>query len=114
MRAQRAQRSQGGLLAAEALPAQDMGRGLPCALAEQRASGACATTLGALCCAERAVPRAQSLVMDLQKVTRDHREMRCYKLGLGLDTFRMVALTKHFAKLEAHVLQAAYARCVSP
>lgn len=50
------------------------------------------------------------MTADLQKVTRDHREMRCYKLGLGLDTFRCVALTKHFAKLEAHVLQAAYAR----
>ena len=30
--------------------------------------------------------------------------------GPGLDTFRMVALTKNFAKLEASVLQAAYAR----
>ena len=57
---------------------------------------------------------AQSLTADLQKVTRDHKEMRCYKLGLGLDTFRMVALTKHFAKLEAHVLQAAYARSAPP
>ena len=47
---------------------------------------------------------------DLEKVCKDHREMRCYKLGLGLDTFRMVALTKHFRKLESHVLQAAYAR----
>ena len=53
---------------------------------------------------------AQSLMADLEKVCKDHREMRCYKLGLGLDTFRMVALTKHFRKLESHVLQAAYAR----
>ena len=52
----------------------------------------------------------QSLMADLEKVCKDHREMRCYKLGLGLDTFRMVALTKHFRKLESHVLQAAYAR----
>jgi trehalose 6-phosphate synthase/phosphatase len=36
--------------------------------------------------------------------------MRCYGLGLGLDTFRMVALDANFRKLEESAVAANYAR----
>jgi trehalose 6-phosphate synthase/phosphatase len=34
--------------------------------------------------------------------------MKCYGLGLGLDTFRMVALDANFRKLEDYTVQTAY------
>ena len=43
----------------------------------------------------------QSCTADLQRFTADHAKMRCYPLGLGLDTFRLVALTENFRKLDA-------------
>lgn len=51
---------------------------------------------------------AQAFVGELQKVTKDHSMMKCYGLGLGLDTFRMVALDANFRKLEDTVVQKAY------
>ncbi len=59
-----------------------------------------------------AVCAAQSFTSDLQKFTRDHGKMKCYGLGLGLNTFKMVALTEHFRKLELPHLLNAYSRCV--
>ncbi|KAK9853916.1 hypothetical protein WJX84_012449 [Apatococcus fuscideae] len=53
---------------------------------------------------------AQSCTADLQRFTADHAKMRCYGLGLGLDTFRMVALTENFRKLDASALRTAYQR----
>jgi hypothetical protein len=38
--------------------------------------------------------------------------MKCYGLGLGLDTFRLVALDANFRKLEDTVTMAAYRRWV--
>lgn len=37
--------------------------------------------------------------------------MKCYGLGLGLDSFKMVALTENFRKLEPLTLLTAYNRC---
>lgn len=51
---------------------------------------------------------AQSYVMDLQRFTKHHVTMKCYGLGLGLDTYRMVALDANFKKLEDGNVQAAY------
>lgn len=59
-----------------------------------------------------AVCAAQSFTSDLQKFTREHGKMKCYGLGLGLNTFKMVALTEHFRKLELPHLLNAYSRCV--
>lgn len=53
---------------------------------------------------------AQSYVQDLQRITRNHVSMKCYGLGLGLDTFRMVALDANFRRLDESVVQATYAR----
>ena len=39
--------------------------------------------------------------------------MKCYGLGLGLNTFKMVALTEHFRKLELPHLLNAYTRHAS-
>ena len=36
--------------------------------------------------------------------------MKCYGLGLGLDSFKMVALTENFRKLEPLALLNAYSR----
>lgn len=47
-----------------------------------------------------------------QRVTRNHVAMKCYGLGLGLDTFRMVALDANFRKLEEGTAAASYARCI--
>ena len=57
-----------------------------------------------------AVPPAQSFMTDLRKFTREHAKMKCYGLGLGLDSFRMVALMENFRKLDAAVLLSAYQR----
>ena len=53
----------------------------------------------------------QSCTNDLQRFTVDHGKMRCYGLGLGLDTFRLVALAENFRKLDASILQQEYHRC---
>ena len=53
----------------------------------------------------------QSFTSDLQKFTKGHGKMKCYGLGLGLNTFKMVALTEHFRKLELPQLLNAYTRC---
>ncbi|KAL6765404.1 trehalose-6-phosphate synthase/phosphatase [Haematococcus lacustris] len=52
---------------------------------------------------------ASSYITDLMRVTRNHVAMRCYGLGLGLDTFRMVALDANFRKLEEAAVTASYA-----
>ena len=52
----------------------------------------------------------QSFVSDLSRLTQGHSTMKCYGLGLGLDTFRMVALTEHFRRLDAISLMSAYQR----
>ena len=45
-----------------------------------------------------------------QRVTKNHVAMKCYGLGLGLDTFRMVALDANFRRLEERAVAASYAR----
>ncbi len=54
---------------------------------------------------------AQSFASDLRSITRQHARMKCYALGLGLDTFRMVALTQNFRRLDITVLLSAFTRC---
>jgi hypothetical protein len=56
------------------------------------------------------VCRAQSFASDLRGITRGHGRMKCYALGLGLDTFRMVALTQNFRRLDLTVLLSAFNR----
>ena len=53
---------------------------------------------------------AQSYMSDLRNLTKDHLRMKCYALGLGLDTFRMVALTQNFRRLDVGVLMNAFKR----
>ena len=53
---------------------------------------------------------AQSFAADLRRLTAGHASLRCYGLGLGLDSFRCVALTSAFRRLEPSALAAAYAR----
>jgi len=47
---------------------------------------------------------ANSYMSDLSRFTRSHMSMKCYGLGLGLDTFRMVALDANFRKLDEDIL----------
>eukprot|EP00879_Flechtneria_rotunda_P018573 GHRR01019489.1.p1 GENE.GHRR01019489.1~~GHRR01019489.1.p1 ORF type:complete len:531 (+),score=203.85 GHRR01019489.1:184-1776(+) len=51
---------------------------------------------------------AASYVQDLARSTKQHVAMKCYGLGLGLDTFRLVALDANFKKLDDQPLLAAY------
>jgi hypothetical protein len=51
-----------------------------------------------------------SFIQDLQRVTKNHATMKCYGLGLGLDTYRMVALDANFRRLNEEVGQSV---CVS-
>ncbi|WIA31619.1 hypothetical protein OEZ86_002503 [Tetradesmus obliquus] len=51
---------------------------------------------------------AASYVADLARSTKQHVAMKCYGLGLGLDTFRLVALDANFRKLEEPATMAAY------
>mmetsp|Transcript_2058 Transcript_2058/g.5209 ORF Transcript_2058/g.5209 Transcript_2058/m.5209 type:complete len:929 (+) Transcript_2058:1462-4248(+) len=51
---------------------------------------------------------AQSYITDLMRVTKNHVTMKCYGLGLGLDTFRMVALDANFRKMEESQVAATY------
>ncbi|KAL4451713.1 hypothetical protein ABPG75_007375 [Micractinium tetrahymenae] len=44
---------------------------------------------------------AKSYVADLQRFTRNHSKLQCFDLGFALDTFRMVALTSNFRKLQS-------------
>lgn len=53
---------------------------------------------------------AKSYFADLCKTTAGHGKMRSYGLGLGLDTFRMVALDANFRKLEVVRCLEAYMR----
>jgi trehalose 6-phosphate synthase/phosphatase len=46
----------------------------------------------------------------LVQATEGHTRMKTYSLGLGLDTFRMVALDPSFRKLELAALVPAYAK----
>mmetsp|Transcript_47255 Transcript_47255/g.120542 ORF Transcript_47255/g.120542 Transcript_47255/m.120542 type:complete len:875 (-) Transcript_47255:80-2704(-) len=51
---------------------------------------------------------AQSYLRDLKSFTEKHSDFKCYALGLGLDSFRMVALDKNFRKLDYGALQRTY------
>jgi len=51
---------------------------------------------------------ALSYITDLQRVTKNHASMKCYGLGLGLDTYRLVALDANFRRLEEEAVQASY------
>ncbi|KAG1664974.1 hypothetical protein FOA52_001986 [Chlamydomonas sp. UWO 241] len=51
---------------------------------------------------------AQSFIQDLQRVTKNHATMKCYGLGLGLDTYRMVALDANFRRLNEEVVAGSY------
>ena len=51
---------------------------------------------------------AAAFTRYLSEVTVDHAIMKTYSLGLGLDTFRMLALDPSFRRLESDVLLAAY------
>jgi trehalose 6-phosphate synthase/phosphatase len=52
---------------------------------------------------------AKSYVADLQRFTQNHGKLQCFDLGLGLDNFRMVALTSDFRKLQAEAVVNSYA-----
>jgi hypothetical protein len=43
-----------------------------------------------------------------QRFTRNHAAMKCYGLGLGLDTYRMVALDANFRRLGEEAVQTSY------
>ena len=47
------------------------------------------------------VPVPQSYITDLQRFTKNHAKLQCFDLGFALDTFRMVALTSNFRKLQS-------------
>lgn len=51
---------------------------------------------------------AKSYVTDLQRFTKDHSKLQCFDLGFALDTFRMVALTSNFRKLQSDAVVKAY------
>lgn len=50
----------------------------------------------------------QSFVSDLQRLTKRHTTMKCYGLGLGLDTFRIVSLGENFRRLDPSSVMNAY------
>lgn len=51
---------------------------------------------------------AKSYVADLQRFTASHSKLQCFDLGFALDTFRMVALTSDFRKLQSEAVVRAY------
>lgn len=51
---------------------------------------------------------AKSFVSDMQRLTRRHTTMKCYGLGLGLDTFRIVSLGENFRRLDPISVMNAY------
>ncbi|PSC69557.1 trehalose phosphate synthase [Micractinium conductrix] len=53
---------------------------------------------------------AKSYLADLQRFTRNHSKLQCFDLGFALDTFRMVALTSNFRKLQSEVVTKACQR----
>ena len=53
---------------------------------------------------------SQSYAADLRKFTKDHQKMKCYGLGLGLDSFRMIALMANFRRLDVTTLLSAFMR----
>jgi len=55
----------------------------------------------------------QSFVSDMQRLTRRHTTMKCYGLGLGLDTFRIVSLGENFRRLDPITLMNTYSRFVA-
>lgn len=54
----------------------------------------------------------QSFVSDMQRLTRRHTSMKCYGLGLGLDTFRIVSLGENFRRLDPISVMNTYSRLV--
>ena len=54
----------------------------------------------------------QSFVADMQRLTRRHTTMKCYGLGLGLDTFRIVSLGENFRRLDPISVMNTYSRFV--
>ncbi|KAL3130848.1 hypothetical protein ABBQ38_000180 [Trebouxia sp. C0009 RCD-2024] len=50
----------------------------------------------------------KSFVSDLQRLTKRHNLMKCYGLGLGLDTFRIVSLGENFRRLDPSSVLNAY------
>ena len=60
------------------------------------------------------LPRClQSYVADLQRFTKNHSKLQCFDLGFALDTFRMVALTSNFRKLQSDTVVKACQRWVA-
>lgn len=53
---------------------------------------------------------AKSFVSDLQKFTSNHSKLQCFDLGLGLNNFKMVALTSNFRKLRTEAVLKSYAK----
>lgn len=49
----------------------------------------------------------------MQRLTRRHTTMKCYGLGLGLDTFRIVSLGENFCRLDPITLMNTYSRFVA-
>lgn len=47
---------------------------------------------------------AQSFMNDLEHFTQNHATMQCYKLGLGLEQFKMITLDPNFKKLDPHMI----------
>ena len=59
---------------------------------------------------ERAKPVSSVACPPWQRVTKNHVTVKCYGLGLGLDTFRMVAIDANFRKMEESQVAATYSR----
>ena len=55
----------------------------------------------------------QSFVSDMTRLTKRHNTMKCYGLGLGLNTFRIVALGENFRKLDPISVTHTYSRFAS-
>ncbi len=49
----------------------------------------------------------------MQRLTRRHTTMKCYGLGLGLDTFRIVSLGENFRRLDPISVMNTYSRFVA-
>jgi trehalose 6-phosphate synthase/phosphatase len=54
---------------------------------------------------------AQNFTQYLLKATQGHENMQTYGLGLGLDTFRMMALDPCFRQLQLNVVLPAFRIC---
>ncbi|CAG9460570.1 unnamed protein product [Pedinophyceae sp. YPF-701] len=51
---------------------------------------------------------ARNYIDELRRFTAGHGTMRCYGLGLGLDTFRMIALSDKFQRLDTQMVYNSY------